>query len=352
MNFSCTCGACGYINDVEWSQVGKEINCGGCRTRLKVPAPRETVGESAGPIAVLRFVCPSCGRKYATKPAMAGKKIRCNGCGVGVWVPMSASPSLAQPLKPTALTDSVTSSPSASSTSGSGRIFMIHGATESGMDVEAVDSSSLLDELVNLEGGKVKSARRVEPALPSRTEAMELIREKIIEQEALEAEKAKQRKKKKRRQGSGYFDPRETLQLVGGVTAFVAVLAFLAWGYPDLRFPLGGLLCLIGFVVYLVGAFALRQLVADEGFVQLIAYRFFPPYQWWFIATHWAEAKGHFIFFASGFVILSIGGAVIKTSDVGKKAEESDRAYRALQRGDAIQVPPVMPVGADANVVH
>ena len=68
---------------------------------------------------------------------------------------------------------------------------------------------------------------------------------------ATASDKRKGKKKGKRKKKySSFFDPKETLKLVAGVGALVAVLAFLAWGYPELRFPLGGFFCVIGFIVY------------------------------------------------------------------------------------------------------
>ena len=153
------------------------------------------------------------------------------------------------------------------------------------------------------------------------------------------AEKAKQKKKRKNK-GSGYFDPKETLTLVAGVGALVGVLSFLAWGYPEFRFPLGGLLCVIGFIVYLLGSISLRQLVAEDGFVQLLMFRFCPPYQWWFIVTRWADAKDFFAFFLAGAIIMAIGGFLIKTSPTGAKAEASERAYQNLLKSKKAEAPP------------
>ncbi len=205
------------------------------------------------------------------------------------------------------------------------------------------DGSSLLDELAAIEG--VKRPRRVESVLPSRSEVMEQVRQKAVEQQSVETEqseeKAKTRKKKKKKKKtSSYFDPKDTLILIGGVGAFVAVLGFLGWRFPDMRFPIGGLLCVIGFIVYLLGAASLRQLVAEEGAFQAILFRFFPPYQWWFVISRWSETKDFFIFFASGLMILGIGGAIIKTSPIGKKAEESERAYQKARRGSIDEGPP------------
>jgi hypothetical protein len=302
----------------------------------------EIIGAAVEPTAALRFTCPSCGRKYATKPGMAGKKIRCKGCGEGVRVPAGDADSVLGPSRPAMKADGGTID--ATSPPPAGDRPTVAAARPGAVD-GAGGSSSLLDELASLEG--VRRPRRVEAVLPSRAEVMEQVRQKVAEQEAVETQKkAEKAKKKKKKKGSGYFDPKDTLALVGGVAAFVAVLAFLAWGYPDLRFPLGGLLCVVGFIVYLLGAASLRQLVAEEGPLQAILFRFFPPYQWWFVATHWSEAKDFVAFFAAGLVILAIGGSVIKTSAIGKKAEESERAYQEVRRGGQAELPPVLSDGA------
>jgi hypothetical protein len=119
----------------------------------------------------------------------------------------------------------------------------------------------------------------------------------------------------------------------------VAVLGFLAWAFPDFRFPLGGLLCVIGFIVYLLGWAALRQMVAEEGAFKALLFRFFPPYQWWFVATNWADTRDYVAFFGAGLLIMSIGGAVIKVSPTGKKAEASERAYQKAQQGSGAEAP-------------
>ena len=171
---------------------------------------------------------------------------------------------------------------------------------------------------------------------------MEQVREQVAEEEAVETKKKAQhaKKRKKKRKGSSYFDAKETLKLVAGVSALVGVLAFLAWGYPEFRFPLGGALCVIGFIVYLLGSAALRQLVAEEGVFKALLYRFCPPYQWWYVLTHWEETRDFFAFFLAGAAIMTIGGGIIKTSAEGKRAEASDRAYQKMQRGRQAQPPP------------
>jgi hypothetical protein len=151
------------------------------------------------------------------------------------------------------------------------------------------------------------------------------------------------KKKKKKRKASGYFDPKDTLILVGCALALVGVLGFLAWAYPHFRFPLGGFLCVIGFIVYLLGAVSLRQLVAEEGLFKLIVYRFIPPYQLWFVLSRWSDTKDYFAFFAAGMLILAIGGAVIKTSPTGQKAEESEQAYQRAVSGAPAEARPSPP---------
>ena len=180
--------------------------------------------------------------------------------------------------------------------------------------------------------------------LSSRSQMMEHIRQREAEEERAQTpdnvSTVKKKKRKKKKKKSGYFDLQETLTLVGGVGALVAVLAFLAWGYPEFRFPLGGLLSVIGFIVYLLGAHSLRQLVAEEGILKLLFFRFCPPYQWWYVATNWAETKDFVAFFGAGVLIMSMGGAIIKTSPTGKKADASERAYQKAQQGRRAEAPP------------
>jgi hypothetical protein len=201
----------------------------------------------------------------------------------------------------------------------------------------------MLEDLESAEGSN--RPRRAESVLSPRSATIEQVgqqtEQKAAEPEPKVAKPKKKGKKKKKKKQSGYFDLKETLQLVAGVGALVVVLAFLAWRFPGFRFPVGGLLCVMGFIVYLMGAFSLRQLVAEEGIVQALLFRFFPPYQWWFIASRWDDAKDFAAFFAAGIVAMAIGGGIIKTSSVGKKAEESDRAFQKAVQSRNSDVRPV-----------
>ena len=145
---------------------------------------------------------------------------------------------------------------------------------------EAIVAPPQLGDIASLAG--TKRLRRAESVLSSRSELMEQVRQQVAEEEEDEAvatqkQVAKVKKKKKKKKYSSYFDAKETLKLVAGVGAFVAVLAFLAWGYPEFRFPLGGLLCVIGFIVYLLGSASLRQLVAEEGALKASCFGFVRP---------------------------------------------------------------------------
>ena len=75
---------------------------------------------------------------------------------------------------------------------------------------------------------------------------------------------------------------------------------------------------------------SLRRLAENLGFFKALAYRFFPPYQLWFVLTRWADTRDYFAFFISGLITVTIGVAVIITSPTYKAAEESDRAYQSM----------------------
>jgi hypothetical protein len=347
----------------------------------------ETMSEAIPAPRVLRFRCPSCSRKFATKPELAGQKIRCTKCGAGVRVPW-ADEDFAKPASQPDVAayadvnqESVPPQPAQSgvarvdlrsaapSITASQAAMKAHAGIEQKLtpqqpvrgDVARVDLRSRndekaiateqpivkapeLEEIAQLDAAK---PRRPESVLSSRSELMEQVRQQAAEEEAVKAEKKvqKSRQKKKgketkRKKYSSYFDAKETLKLVAGVGALVGVLAILAWGYPEFRFPLGGFLCVLGFIVYLLGSVSLRQLVAEEGVLKALMFRFCPPYQWWFVATHWEETRDFVAFFVAGAFVMSLGGAIIKISPTGKKAEASERAYQKLLKGKQSDAPP------------
>jgi DNA-directed RNA polymerase subunit RPC12/RpoP len=347
MNLAFKCQSCGAAVEVASPQIGQTVKCKGCGATATVRAPKEVAGAEPAPAPVLKFACPACGRKFSTKPEMAGKKIRCSGCGAGVRVPGAASSTGAPASRPELKTHTAGAAAQAATKSVTARAND-HASPPSSAP-EPDGQYSLLEELASVEESNRSS--HAEPVLPSRSEMIERARQQTEPEAAPSDEKApkakKKGKKKKKKKKTGYFDPKETLQLVAGVCAFVAVLAFVAWRFPGSRFPVGGLLCVMGFIVYLMGAFSLRQLVAEEGVFQALLFRFFPPYQLWFVATHWDEAKDFFAFFAAGLVAMALGGGIIKTSPQGKLAEASDRAFKKAQQPKEMEVPPVISIGGE-----
>jgi transcription elongation factor Elf1 len=324
MNFPFNCPSCGHENHAEWSQIGKQALCGWCGKAAMVPAPMETVGGEFEVGLAIRFECPACGRKFATKPTLGGQKVRCNGCGGGVRVPAAIS-------APAGSVPRVVLN--ARSGSGQSLARPPQPMTPAAVFSDKPESDSFPDELESLE----ERTRRLKAAvaLPSRAETMEQVRQQEAEKEAVvtktKAEKEKRAKKKKRKK-SGDLDLQETLTLVGGVSVVVGALGLAAWYFPDFRYFLGGLVAVIGFILYFLGARSLRELAAHEGFFKLTLYRFCPPYQLWFVLTHWDEARDFFAFFVSGAIVMSIGGAVVTTSPTFKKAAASEREYQKAMR--------------------
>ncbi len=337
MTFPLTCLACGHVDHVEWSQIGQKIACGGCGRTAAVPAPMETVGEPVVPALNLKFRCPSCGRKFATKPELAGKKIRCTSCGAGVAYPQGEANFVANSAQ--SPTNSFGGAGASTSPPRSDRDLTCSRPTSvRGRDDEEADSAPLEVDLAKIQ--ESKRPRRASTVLPSRAELMEQVRQQVAEQAVVETKQKAEKtakKKKRKKKSSGFFDPKETLKLVAGVSVVVGLVAFFAWGYPDLRFPLGGLLCVIGFIVYLLGAVSIRQVVAEEGVLKALVFRFCPPYQWWFVTTHWEETKDFVAFFVAGLVIMAIGSGVIKTSEVGRQAEASERAYQKAVKAATVR---------------
>ncbi len=362
MYFPFNCLGCGHENYAEWSHIGRKVLCDRCGRVGTVPAPMEPVyGETDSGLAV-RFACPVCGRNFAAKRSLIGQKIRCNGCGAGVRVPAgnsfpvedaasvllnlnSISSRAADPAtgaKAEVRAPAGNSFPVANVSRGvfdanSGSSRAVARVTEAAVpaveDETRGESRPVLERIESI--AEVTHRERAEVVLPSRAETMEQVRQEAAEQEAVatqkKVEKAK-RDKKKQRKRKGDFELQETLTLVGGVSVVVGALGLLAWRFPDFRYFLGGLVAVIGFILYLLGARSLRELTAHQGFFHLMLYRFFPPYQLWFVLTHWGEARDFFAFFVSGAIVMAIGGAVVTTSPTFKRASQSEREYQKAVR--------------------
>ena len=106
------------------------------------------------------------------------------------------------------------------------------------------------------------------------------------------------------------------------------MLGFVAWRFPESRFPLAGLLVVIGAVLYLLGAMSLSRVASHESFLKSMAFRFFPPYQMWYVVMHWEDTRDFFAFFVSGLMIVAIGLGVFRTSRTFTEAEKSNREYQ------------------------
>jgi DNA-directed RNA polymerase subunit RPC12/RpoP len=369
------------VNQAEESQAGQGIACRGCGRTLRVPSPAKANGAAEAP-SVVKFRCPACGRKFAIKASLAGQKIRCSGCGAGVRVPSeegsAVTPAVAAESPPALVkfrcptcqqvsearaelagekvqcsgcgagirVPAAKGAPAQSPRPALKTFGAADGATTTAApgrpkaDGGAGGLSYALEELASIEG--VEAPRRAGKVLPSRSETMEQVRQQATASAVAEddqPEKKKKKKKKKKRKKTGSSDAKDTLVLVAGVGVVVGALALVAWRVPDLRFPLGGLLCVVGFVVYLLGAAAIRQLVAEEGGFQVLLFRFFPPYQLWFVVRNWADTKDFVAFFAAGLVIMALGGGVIKTSAVGKRAAAADRAIEKARQSTEAEAP-------------
>jgi hypothetical protein len=334
MKFPFNCPGCGYENHAEWAQIAREVICGWCRRSITVPAPMEIASADTEPGLAIRFGCPACGRKYASKLRLAGQKIRCSGCGAGVRVPVGNSIVAANPSRVVLNPHSI-SRPSYAPAVAKEAAFEVVDDDR----VEQDQSMSLREQLAS--AGALRRREKPAVVLPTRAETLEKARQDAADQAAAVAQdgvaaeessdKTKRGKKKKRKRKSD-FDVQETLTLMGGVGVVVAGLGLVAYYFPDFRYFLGGLVAVIGFILYILGGRSLRELAAMEGFVKLQLYRFFPPYQLWFVLTHWNEARDFFAFFVAGGIVMAIGGAVISTSPTFKKAAENEREYRKAVR--------------------
>lgn len=317
MAFQVTCRECGHINQIATPIRPNNYICGECGITGSLPAAPESLGNSTRE-STARFHCPSCGRKYAINPVLAGKKVRCKGCGEGVWIPGAES-----------------------------------APSQSKIKVSETSPHAIPPEqpAADTEQG-VTGRTRSHAVPPSESEARGQVHQKVPGREAVESTKSEVRgeNEQKDARNTGYFDPRETLTVAGGITAFVAVLAFLSWCYPDLRFLIGTFLCILGFIVYLLGAASLKQVVTEEGFHHVVLFQYFPPYQWYLVATRWSETKDFVAFFATGLIILGIGVTVLKTSPIGKKGEDSERAEPRVQQGSQLVPPPAFSGGVAKEI--
>jgi hypothetical protein len=290
----------------------------------------------------VKFACAACGRKYATRPELIGKKISCKGCGARVRVPGEAAP-----VEPPRAAVSSPSIPHPGALRPDpdplGRL---------GIELEEAlpGGGPARDGSKPGRQGRRPGGERVATVLPSRTEAMEEVRR--LEQEQAEAKAKEKRKRQKvvkdamRKRVAGSLEMGDIVTLVGGCAGAAVVLGGLAWAYPGLRFPIGGVLCLLGLIVYLLGTAGFSKIAREEGDFHALGCRFIPLYKWYFLITRWSLVKDYVAFFVVGMAVMATGGVFIKMSDVGREAEASERALKAWQEGRAPEPPPAVPGGA------
>jgi hypothetical protein len=339
------CPGCGRQFATKPALFGQKIRCSGCGAGVRVPAGNSFPVEHASRVTLIainsnsqamppvagpmREIRPPAARSIAV-PAPPFRDVRPPG-GRSISVPAPpfrdvgppAGRSIWVPDPPRVVAEAVPVSNHAASLAPGVPIRAI----------EAIIASNAVSAREQLEAvGGLGRHERAEVMLPSRAETMEQVRHESAKKEAAEtiqvAEKAKKAKKKKRKK-AGYFDAQETLTLVGGVGIVVAVFALAAWRFQEFRYPLGGLLTVIGVAFYLFGILSLRRVVRAEGMIKLFAFRFFPPYQFWYIITHWEETREFFAIVVSGAAIAAIGVTVVRTSPAVAKAEASHRVYQA-----------------------
>ena len=338
MRISAKCPACGNVNQVESSDVGKKIRCAGCGRSATIAAPKGAAVPTGAPAGVVKFVCPSCGQKLSTKLELAGKKIRCIGCGAGVRVPGGVATTAGDAASPRPHALAGSSQTTSTSQPISGEQMRAHADSE--VDGDSGDSYALCE----IETPEEPSRFGGEPELPGRSQSIAQPDQQTTEQESARTpangSKVKKKKRKWKKLKVGLFDARETLLLFATVIGIVALLAFCAWAYPDFRFELGAALCLLGFIVYILGILSMQQVVSEEGSLQALALKFFPPYQWWFIVRNWTDAKDFVAIFAAGILIMAIGGAIMSSTSSVFKEEVTARTLQEEQKKLRRNAPP------------
>ena len=362
MTFTFDCPHCGHANGADLGRVGRTAACSACGQAVVVPAPLEAADAppgtaSAGPSpTALRFACPSCGRKFTTKVGMAGKRVACTGCGTKLAVPGGPpSPSSgavpARPDRPPSRADvRPASAPSIDAYDLGGD------PAPSGLPVDA--------PVLAAAGGRGRSRRggeeAVESVLPSRSEAMAELEKNLAEKAKVEEEKKAKRAKKARKakkRASAGLEPKEVAQLIGGGVALVALLGGLAYAAPNFRLPIGGVLCVIGGLVYFLGTLGFAHVAREEGAIYSLCCKFVPLYKWYYLVTRWEEMRGHFALYAVGLVLLGPGVWIVKESPYYKRIDAIEKAGMMADDPDEaedaapppIVPPPVAPMGGDGR---
>ncbi len=339
------CLVCGRSFATKPALVGQKIRCSGCGAGVRVPEANSFPVEHESRVVLnalsggSRAIPPASWATSGVRPS-AGQSTP----GTNPWRDRldgnSGIRSLMAPAKETttgARPPTGYSTPGASpwrdtldGNSGSRSIAPAPGAAVRDGWAKTESDPLLSNDQLEAIGGLTRREQAA-VVLTSRGEMMEQALQKAAKQEAAEitknAEKAKKAKRKQRKKTS-FFDLKETLTMLGGVGVVVAVLGLVAWRFPESRFPLAGLLVVIGAVLYLLGAMSLSRVAERESFLKSMAFRFFPPYQLWYVLTHWKDTQDFVAFAVSGLMIVAIGLGVFRTSQTFTEAEKSNRDYQ------------------------
>lgn len=361
MTFTFDCPHCGRANHADLGHVGRTAPCPGCNQAVVVPAPLEAADAppgvaSAGPSpTAVRFACPTCGRKFATKVGMAGKRVVCSGCGTKLAVPGGPPPSSSGAV-PTRTDRPPSRADVRPASSPSIDTYDLGG--------DAAPGALPVDAPVLTAGGRGRGRRDggelVESVLPSRSEAMADLERSLAEKAKVEEEKKAKRAKKARKgkkRASAGLEPKEVAQMIGGGVALVALLGGLSYAAPNFRLPIGGVLCVIGGLVYFLGTLGFSHVAREEGAIYSLCCKFVPLYKWYYLVTRWEEMRGHFALYAVGLVLLGPGVWIVKESPYYKRIDAIEKAGMMADDPDESEdaapppiVPaPVVPMGGDGR---
>jgi transposase-like protein len=363
------CPVCGRSFATKPALAGQKIRCSGCKAGVRVPAANAFPVEHASRVVLnglsgsSRAIARTTGSPSGVMPP-AGHRMSDSDA----WdFPLDGDSASSRSMGPTTERRSRVG-PAAGDTIANARRAPLQGDSGFSHSIAPAHGVAIRDDGAQTERDPLLSndqleaigglTRREQAAvvLTSRGEMMEQVLQETARQDAAEitknAEKAKKAKRKQRKKTS-FFDLQETLTMLVGVGVVVAVLGFLAWRFPEFRFPLAGLLVVIGAVLYLLGAVSLRRVADNESFLKSMAFRFCPPYQLWYVLTHWGDTQDFFAFFVSGLMIVAIGLGVFRTSPTFKTAEDSEREYQvavdeAVRGKLATPLPPLI----DTTVKH
>ena len=190
------------------------------------------------------------------------------------------------------------------------------------------DPSLSHDELDAI--GALSRREHAAVVLPTGGETMEHARQEAAKQEVAETTtKAAKPKKPKRKEGkkSGFFNPQETLTLVGGVSVVVPGTG--TWwpgGFRSFDFRSVHCWSVIGAVLYLMGCDIVTAAHRTTSrFLQVVfCFGSFPRTSCGSVLTRWEETRDYFAFILSGLISVAVGVAIVITSPTYKAAEASE----------------------------